>query len=80
MIRHAALGLLAVLHIGCAVGVAANSSESLEDAADNVEAMCAAPDTNAACDACSGNTCQSNGCYNGYFCNVQTLHCSKSCP
>ena len=36
---------------------------------------CALPTETAKCDACSGKTCQNNGCYNGYVCNRKTTKC-----
>jgi mono/diheme cytochrome c family protein len=34
------------------------------------------PDTLASCHACSsGETCQRNGCFGGYFCDLSALHC-----
>ena len=35
----------------------------------------AAPDTQATCHACSGTSCQSNGCFGGYYCDLVTTHC-----
>ena len=83
-----ALALLTMILSGCAFGTeAGNPDEKSKDAsADgdpqsaNAGDPCAAPATAASCSACSGKSCQSNGCYNGYFCNTQTLHCMKSCP
>jgi hypothetical protein len=33
------------------------------------------PSTKAACHSCSGGTCQSNGCFGGYYCNTSTTKC-----
>jgi len=33
------------------------------------------PSTPATCHACSGSTCQANGCYGGYYCNLSTTKC-----
>ncbi len=33
------------------------------------------PTTSAPCHACSGASCQHNGCFGGYFCDLSTLHC-----
>ena len=45
----------------------------------------ASPTTNASCTACQtgSHVCQSNGCYNGYWCNTSTDKCSAppaNCP
>lgn len=33
------------------------------------------PSTPGHCHACSGATCQPNGCFGGYFCDEATVHC-----
>jgi mono/diheme cytochrome c family protein len=33
------------------------------------------PQTSAACHACSGASCQPNGCWGGWYCDLATLHC-----
>jgi mono/diheme cytochrome c family protein len=33
------------------------------------------PQQTADCHACSGSTCQHNGCYGGWYCELATLHC-----
>ena len=33
------------------------------------------PLTLAGCHACSGTTCQRNGCFGGWYCELATLHC-----
>jgi mono/diheme cytochrome c family protein len=33
------------------------------------------PTTASACHACSGASCQPNGCYGGWFCDLASLHC-----
>jgi hypothetical protein len=40
----------------------------------------ASPNSNAACHACSGGSCQPNGCYGGYWCDTSTNHCHASPP
>src|SRR5438270_707424 len=34
-----------------------------------------APDSTAQCSACSGSSCQANGCYGGYWCDGATNKC-----
>ncbi len=50
----------------------------------STQSGCAPPDTSASCTACmtSGQTCQLNGCYNGYYCDDATSKChpAASCP
>lgn len=38
------------------------------------------PTTSAPCHACSGASCQANGCFGGYFCDLATLHCVPPPP
>jgi mono/diheme cytochrome c family protein len=33
------------------------------------------PSVASACHACSGATCQPNGCFGGWYCDLATLHC-----
>jgi hypothetical protein len=50
----------------------------------STQSGCVAPDTASSCTACmtSGETCQNNGCYNGYYCDTSTNKCyaQSSCP
>ena len=50
-----------------------------EDAsADVATGMCtgfAAPDTTASCHACTGGSCQANGCFGGFYCKLDALKC-----
>jgi hypothetical protein len=50
--------------------------------AGNNNATCADPNTPASCHACSGKSCQPNGCYGGYVCDTMTDKCKapNSCP
>ena len=50
--------------------------------AGNGNSTCAGPNTPANCHACSGQSCQPNGCYNGYLCDTVTDKCKapNSCP
>jgi hypothetical protein len=45
-------------------------------------ATCVGPNVNAGCTACltasQPQTCQANGCYNGYYCNTITNKCYSS--
>jgi hypothetical protein len=46
---------------------------------------CVPPNTYAPCHACSGSSCQPNGCYNKYVCDTRVasdIHCTKpgTCP
>ena len=36
------------------------------------------PNESACCSACNGQPCQSNGCYGGWWCNVDTCHCQAA--
>ncbi len=45
---------------------------------DDAAAPCtgyASPQTSATCHACSGSSCQPNGCFGGWYCDLATLHC-----
>jgi mono/diheme cytochrome c family protein len=35
----------------------------------------AAPDVTASCHACSGTSCQKNGCFGDWYCDLSSLHC-----
>jgi hypothetical protein len=35
------------------------------------------PDISSCCHSCSGQTCQANGCYGGWWCNTDTCHCQQ---
>ena len=37
----------------------------------------APPSQSAGCHSCSGNNCQPNGCYGGWYCNTQTNKCQS---
>jgi hypothetical protein len=57
-------------------------SDGRSDGASGDATTCvyADPDTLALC-SCSApdpDDCQSNGCYNGYFCDTLTFKCSKT--
>jgi hypothetical protein len=66
----------------------AGPPDVISDAATEASASCtgyASPSTSAACNACgSGSqTCDPNGCFNGYYCRLSDAKCMKkpaACP
>jgi hypothetical protein len=75
-------GLLALAGFGaCGVGVDLGGGGGLGDGGnDRDSATCAAfapPEATAPCGACSkgDKTCQPNGCFNGYLCDVHEQDC-----
>ncbi len=74
--------------LGCATGVVSSPEQSADEGssadadADASASTCDDIDTLSVCHACSGASCQTNGCYNGYLCDTETAHCKApgSCP
>ncbi len=70
--------------IACATGTLASVDDDAGDAGSSAttESTCADIDVVAACHACSGASCQPNGCYGGYVCDTVTMRCKapSACP
>lgn len=82
MTRSFLVVIASLLAIGCATGTVAEGVDVAPDGGDetDVASPCADIDTPAACHACSGSSCQANGCYGGYVCDTLTMHCMVACP
>ncbi len=77
--RHSVGALLAWALFACEANVDLGGSpgDAAADGADGATcATYAPPATTAPCTACSpGPTCQPNGCFNGYYCDVSLPDC-----
>jgi hypothetical protein len=84
--KHALLTLACAAILACGTNVDLGGSAIRMDGAtmpdDGKAPLCpgyASPDTSAKCVACkpSSHDCQPNGCYNGYYCELSRLDCTK---
>ena len=57
------------------VDAASNEDASQEDAATATCTGYADPETTGTCHACTGSSCQANGCFGGWYCKLDTQKC-----
>jgi hypothetical protein len=86
MHRELGLALALLCSAGCGIDVDLGGTFRAEAGSDAWSCPALAPpEADASCQACSHGspTCQPNGCFNGYMCDIQERDCkdpSSPCP